>query len=742
VRLPAGVTGRVSAPGAATVIGPDAAEAQYALPMSAPWGTTVGGAPTEMSALKKGAWLVAELDRGADARTVPREAVLKALPKGSALTPLGSIRHGVPEAVDAVVCYDFGESMLQRDERAALVRFAKDGGAVFFVYVSRSIPAASVELWRDVFGAQGKGEKQAAGLPRGLLVPADFGLGLDFEMPGLVWRRCGRGLALAYALPPVRNPADLSKHATVLFERARYWIETQCRPVTPEPFMPEAFGLFDRAEWSRPARRRAALVGAGYAAAAIGLLLSFGSLLARKRWRWTAGTLAIAMAGTVAVVALGAGSSGLALDTASVVLDEPGAEKVLVTFARIARLAPGDAPQLRSATPVPPRLALFSRYSASQKTWANYRFGQGVSSIEPLLAVGESMCVVSVRTLSDAEVQDLRVSVSPAPAGGHKLTGLVRERWAGRRDRKYDLTWVTPSAQLRLFDPRAEGTFVQIERHPLLWVSAKPKPVEPVATKTVRVAAVQCYSRMGKINYNRLLLSKLVVEAAGKGAKIVVLPECAVPGYMDPGRWRVWQTEEPEAGTDVSKVAEPVPGPSTKHFAALAKRLSIYLVVPLIEKHDGKFYNAQVLLDPSGATVAHHRKHNLWTPGDGTWATAGKTPVQVVDTPYGRLGLMICYDTHVLPAKLAKAKADIVLYSVGWYGPNTDAWFGSTFPMIYVAPHNFAVVSANWSADERAPGWPGHGYSCIIGPNGEVLAMAESKRGSEIIIADLPVRGR
>ncbi|HUT35407.1 MAG TPA: carbon-nitrogen hydrolase family protein [Planctomycetota bacterium] len=264
--------------------------------------------------------------------------------------------------------------------------------------------------------------------------------------------------------------------------------------------------------------------------------------------------------------------------------------------------------------------------------------------------------------------------------------------------------------------------------------SAEPPP-------TVRVAAIQCYSRMGEVERNRKLLTGLIEKAAGQGAKIVVLPECAVQGYMDPGRNVTWSAKaKGEGQLAVQEHAESVPGPSTRHFAELAKKLGIYLVVPLIEAAGDEFYNAQVLLGPEGKVLLHHRKWNLWPPGDATWASPGTRPVQVADTPLGRLGLMICYDVHKLPEELKKAGADVVLYSVGWYGPNTETWFGDVFPRRYVVRNGFAAVAANWSAEPGAPGWPGHGYSCVVAPDGKVLAMAKTTRGDEIVLADVPTR--
>jgi predicted amidohydrolase len=111
----------------------------------------------------------------------------------------------------------------------------------------------------------------------------------------------------------------------------------------------------------------------------------------------------------------------------------------------------------------------------------------------------------------------------------------------------------------------------------------------------------------------------------------------------------------------------------------------------------------------------------------------------VVDTPFGRVGLMICYECHVMPRRLKAAGAQIVLYSVGWYGPNTKGWYEDIFPRDYVKPYGMAVVSANWSADPDAPGWEGIGHSTIYAADGTVLAATKSERGNTVVIADVPV---
>jgi predicted amidohydrolase len=279
---------------------------------------------------------------------------------------------------------------------------------------------------------------------------------------------------------------------------------------------------------------------------------------------------------------------------------------------------------------------------------------------------------------------------------------------------------------------------VALPHHSLVAPVVKPKPPEKLLS--VRVAAIQCPSQMGKLAQNRQRLTELITRAAKDGAKIVVLPECAVHGYYDPLEDTRWSSASAPGENEmaVEGVAEHIPGPSTRYFGALAQRLAIYLTVPLIEADQGRYYNAVVLVGPDGAILAQHRKHNLWTPGDGSWATAGTGAPQVVSTPYGRLGLMICYDVHTMPQRL-RGNCDIVLYSVGWYGPNAENWYGEIFPQNYVKPNGFAVVAANWSAEFSDDLWQGVGYSTVFKHDGTVLSMSKRTSGNAIISAELPV---
>src|SRR5262245_7041186 len=121
--------------------------------------------------------------------------------------------------------------------------------------------------------------------------------------------------------------------------------------------------------------------------------------------------------------------------------------------------------------------------------------------------------------------------------------------------------------------------------------AADPKPMQPPAkpeVKTVKVAAIQCSSDLGEVAANTKKLTALVKEATKNGAKIVVLPETAITGYLSQDLKTNWHVkgmpiETRFAGKDPKGFAEEVPGASTKHFCALAKELDIYLTIPLLE---------------------------------------------------------------------------------------------------------------------------------------------------------------
>ena len=121
-------------------------------------------------------------------------------------------------------------------------------------------------------------------------------------------------------------------------------------------------------------------------------------------------------------------------------------------------------------------------------------------------------------------------------------------------------------------------------------IAAEPDVNEISQTRPseVKVAAIQCSSVLGDVKANREKITKLVSEAAKNGAKIIVLPEACITGYLSQDLKTNWHLKDKPIesafkGKDPAGFAEEVPGPSTNHFCKLAKQLQIYIIVPLVE---------------------------------------------------------------------------------------------------------------------------------------------------------------
>jgi predicted amidohydrolase len=280
-------------------------------------------------------------------------------------------------------------------------------------------------------------------------------------------------------------------------------------------------------------------------------------------------------------------------------------------------------------------------------------------------------------------------------------------------------------------------------------------------TTKVKVAAIQCSSDLGAVEDNRQKLTALVREAASNGAKIIVLPETAITGYLSQDLKTNWHVagrplEAPFEGRDPAEAAETVPGASTEHFCALAKELQIYLTIPLLERvgdlpsaesagegetaasttEPPQYFNTVCLANPAGELVAHYRKLTPWPHPEKSWATPGDRGVQTYDTEYGRVGLAICFDIHTILEQYQAKQLWALLYPIAWVDQEHPAdWFWHRLPA-RVTPFHHYVIGANWSVD-RPQRWRGYGFSTILGPDGKIVAAARSLYGSEIVYADL-----
>lgn len=171
----------------------------------------------------------------------------------------------------------------------------------------------------------------------------------------------------------------------------------------------------------------------------------------------------------------------------------------------------------------------------------------------------------------------------------------------------------------------------------------------------VRVAVAQTAPELGANEKNLDQVAAHLAQAAARGARLVVFPECALSGYL------LDDLDEAEP------LAEPVPGPAIGRVAEACADLRLYTVVGLLEKGADAIYNSAALVGPEGV-LAVYRKTHLPGLGLDRFVAPGNIPFAVYETPVGRIGIAICYDIRFPePTRiLALRGADVVAVPSNW----------------------------------------------------------------------------
>src|SRR5437773_917378 len=111
---------------------------------------------------------------------------------------------------------------------------------------------------------------------------------------------------------------------------------------------------------------------------------------------------------------------------------------------------------------------------------------------------------------------------------------------------------------------------------------------------TWKIAGVQMDCRFGDKAVNLATIRDRLADAAGRGARLIVFPECALTGYCF------------ESLAEASPHAEPLPGPSTQVLADDCKRLNVFAAVGMLESAGpGRLFNACALVGPNGLVAGY-----------------------------------------------------------------------------------------------------------------------------------------
>jgi predicted amidohydrolase len=235
------------------------------------------------------------------------------------------------------------------------------------------------------------------------------------------------------------------------------------------------------------------------------------------------------------------------------------------------------------------------------------------------------------------------------------------------------------------------------------------KSTAPVS-RMVRLATVQ-YVPTGKSpRQNCEEYAPMVAEAAKQKADLIVLGETV-----------------PYVRTKLSpaECAEPIPGPTTDYFGALAKQHSLHIAVSLYEREGHLVYNTAVLLSPEGKLLGKYRKVCL-PHGEVEKGVAPGTEYPVFDTKFGKVGLMICYDGFYpeVARALTANGAEVIAWPV-WGCDPLLARARACENRVYVVSSTFTDPKSDWM------------ISGIIDPAGKVVAQAKESGSIVVSEADL-----
>jgi len=263
--------------------------------------------------------------------------------------------------------------------------------------------------------------------------------------------------------------------------------------------------------------------------------------------------------------------------------------------------------------------------------------------------------------------------------------------------------------------------------------------------RQLKVGIIQQHNTADR-EQNKERLAAGIRELAGRGAELIVLQELHNGLYF-------CQTEN----VNEFDQAEPIPGPSTEFYGALAKECEVVIVTSLFERRaPGLYHNTAVVMERDGSIAGKYRKMHI--PDDPAYYekfyfAPGDLGFHPIDTSVGRLGVLVCWDQWYPEAArlMAMQGAELLIYptAIGYESSDTeeekerqrDAW--TTVQRGHAVANGLPVVTVNRTGHEtdssgQTNGIQFWGSSMVVGPQGEFLYRAPiDEEVREVVTVDL-----
>lgn len=242
-----------------------------------------------------------------------------------------------------------------------------------------------------------------------------------------------------------------------------------------------------------------------------------------------------------------------------------------------------------------------------------------------------------------------------------------------------------------------------------------------------KVAAIQMASGP-KVEGNLSEARRLIAKAAEEGARLVVLPEFfCIMGMNEQDKVNVRE--------------QPGQGPVQQFLSEMARKHKIWLMgsLPLAASVPDKVRNSLLVFDETGAQVARYDKIHLFNLTLGNESYNEEQTIEpgdkvvVVDSPFGRIGLAVCYDLRFPELFRAMGNVNIIVLPSAFTATTGKVHWE---PLVRArAIENLSYVIAAAQGGYHVSGRETHGRTMIVDPWGRV--MDELQRGSGVVIADV-----
>ena len=250
--------------------------------------------------------------------------------------------------------------------------------------------------------------------------------------------------------------------------------------------------------------------------------------------------------------------------------------------------------------------------------------------------------------------------------------------------------------------------------------------------QSIMVAIGQTECRPSDLEGNLDRVEAMTIRASNQQAKFVLFPETVDFGWVNP---------------EAHRLAGPLPGQISDRLAQLARDCRIWLGIGLCERNEIGLYDSAILIDPEGSIRLKHRKINtLRELMDPPYTQGSIEEIGIVDTEWGRVGVLICADTFCkdIRSRLARLEPDWLYIPFGWAAPR-DHWPEHGFHLIRTVQTTAfetgaAVVGPNLVGRIEHGPWKGQtfeGLSVAADHHGLMLAQGRWNQ-EELIMVTLP----